>query len=58
MLGCMLESILRAYIAVYMAASISSCATWSIVESMLRTVLENGLGGIPGNILGVYWDAP
>jgi hypothetical protein len=39
-----------------MAPSIPSCANWSIVERMLRSVLENVLGGIPGNILGVYLD--
>jgi len=35
-----------------MAASIPSCAIRTIVESMLRSVHENVLGGIPGNILG------
>jgi hypothetical protein len=55
----MLESILRAYIESYMVASIPLCAiSRSVVESMLRSVLEIVLGGIPGNILGVYLDAP
>jgi hypothetical protein len=53
----MLESILRAYIRAYMAASIPLCAIRSIVESMLRSEHENVFGGIPGNIVGVYFDA-
>jgi len=57
MLGSMLESIVRAYIRVYMAASIPSCPIRSIVESLLRSVHENILGGKPGNILGLYLDA-
>jgi hypothetical protein len=57
MLGSMHESILRAYIRVYMVVSIPSWAIRRIVGSMLRSVLENVLGGIPGNILGVYLDA-
>jgi hypothetical protein len=54
----MLQSILRAYIGAYMAVSIPSCASRRIVESMLRSVLENVLEGIPGTILEVYLDAP
>jgi hypothetical protein len=54
----MLESILRAYIEAYMAVSIPSCVIRRIVESMLRSVHENVLGGIPGYILEVYLDAP
>jgi hypothetical protein len=50
MLGSMLESILRADIRAYMAVSIPSCAIRSVVESMPRSVLENVLRGIPGNI--------
>jgi hypothetical protein len=57
-LGSILESILRAYIGAYMAASIPLCAIGSVVESLLRSVLENGLGGKSENILGVYLDAP
>ena len=57
MLGSMLEIILRAYRRADMAASIPSCAIRSIVISILRSVLENILVGIPGNILGVYLDA-
>jgi hypothetical protein len=52
----MVESILGAYIKAYMAASIPSCAIRSIVASMLSSELENILGGIPRNILGVYLD--
>jgi hypothetical protein len=37
-----------------MAVSIPSCAIRSIVEGILRSVLENVHGSIPGNILGVY----
>jgi len=40
-----------------MAVSIPSCAVWSIVERMLRNVLENLLGLIPGNLPGVYLDS-
>ena len=57
MLGSMLERIVRAYIKAYMAASVPLCAIRSIVECIPRSVLENLLGGIPGNILGVYLDA-
>jgi hypothetical protein len=53
----MLESLLRAYICVYMAASIPSCAIRSVVKSMLRSILENVVGGLPGNILEGYLDA-
>jgi len=51
MIGSMLESIARAYIGVYRSANILTCAIRSIVDSMVRSVLENILGGIPGNIL-------
>jgi hypothetical protein len=47
---------MKAYIRAYTAASIPFCAIRSIVESMLKSVLEIVLGGIPGNILGVYLD--
>ena len=40
-----------------MAASIPSCAIRSVLESMLRSIHEGVLGGIPGNILRVYLDA-
>jgi len=40
-----------------MAASIQSGAIRIIIESMLRSVLENVVGGISGNIFGVYLDA-
>jgi hypothetical protein len=40
-----------------MAASIPSFAIRRVVESMLRSVLENILGGICGNILKVYLDS-
>jgi len=39
-----------------MAASMPSCTIRNVVISMLRSVLEDGLLGIPGNILGVYLD--
>jgi hypothetical protein len=58
MLGSMLEIILRAYIGAYMAVSIPSCAIRSVAETMLRSVLENVLEGLPVNILGVCLDAP
>jgi len=58
MLGSMLESIMRDYIGAYMAASIPSCPIRSVVERLLRSVLElNVIGGIPGNILGLCLDA-
>jgi len=57
MLGSIPESILRAYIRAYMAASIPSYAIWCFVESILRSVVENILGGIPANVLGEYLDA-
>jgi hypothetical protein len=57
MFGSMLESIVRVYRRVYIAASIPSSGIRRVVENMLRRVLENDLGGISENILGVYLDA-
>jgi hypothetical protein len=53
MLGSMLESIFRAYISTYMAVSIPSCSIRSVVEIILNSEIENIVGGISGNILGV-----
>jgi len=39
-----------------MATSIPSCAIRSVVKSMLRSIFENVLGGIAGNIPEVYLD--
>jgi len=57
MLGSVLENILKAYPRAYITASVPSCAIRSVVQIMLRSVLEIFLGGVPGNILEVYLEA-
>jgi len=40
-----------------MAASVPSSAIWSILESMFRSLLENVLRGVPGNVFEMYLEA-
>jgi len=54
MLGSVNESIFGAYIRAYMAASVPSRGIRSVLQGTLGSVLENVLGGEPGNILEVY----
>jgi hypothetical protein len=55
MLGCTLESILKAHIK--KAGRMPSCAIGSVQVSMLRSECANILGHILSSIIKVYWGA-